>query len=119
MNPNYKDVNDPLNVSYMGKGVSVEKYGGGGGKYYTNDSHAEYMSEMRTILDDNKIPWQTGELGKIDIGGGGTIAMFIARYGMDCVDAGPCILGMHSPAEVTSKADIYACYRLYKAFFKN
>ena len=119
MNPNYKDVNDPTNVSYLGKGVSIEKYGGGGGKYYTNDSHAEYMQFIRKILDDNKIPWQTGENGKIDVGGGGTIAMFLSRYGMDCVDAGPCILGMHSPSEVTSKADVFACYRLYKAFFKD
>jgi len=119
MNPNYKDVHDPHNVSYLGKGVSIEKYGGGGGKYSTNDAHAEYMCYMRTLMDKNKIAWQTGELGKIDIGGGGTIGMFLSRYGMDCVDAGPCVLGMHSPCEVTSKADIYSSYLLYKAFFKD
>ena len=119
MNPNYKEVNDTLNVSYLGKGVSVEKYGGGGGKYSTNDAHAEYMSYMRKLLDENKIPWQTGELGKIDVGGGGTVAMYLSRYGMDCVDAGPCLLSMHSPFEVASKADIYSAYGLYKAFLKD
>lgn len=116
--PNFKDVNDAQNVSYLGHGVSIEKYGGGGGKYHTNDAHAEYFSYIRTILDKNSIPWQTGELGKIDIGGGGTIAMFLSRYGMDCIDAGPCVLGMHSTYEVTCKADIYNSYKLYKQFLK-
>ncbi len=119
MNPNFKDVNDPQNVSYLGKGVAVEKYGGGGGKYNTNDAHAEYMSYMRGLLDKNKISWQTGELGKIDIGGGGTIAMFLSRYGMDCIDAGPPGLAMHAPIEVMSKADIYSAFRLYKVFFSD
>ena len=118
VDPNFKDVNDHFNASYLSKGVSVEKYGGGGGKYSTHDSSAEYMSYIRSILDKNKIPWQTGELGKIDIGGGGTIAMFLSRYGMNCVDAGPCVLGMHSPCEVACKADIYSAYLLYLAFFK-
>ncbi len=119
MNPNYKDVHDPLNASYLGKGVSVEKYGGGGGKYSTHDASAEYMNYIRQLFDKNKIAWQTGELGKIDIGGGGTIAMFISRYGMNCVDVGPSLLGMHSPCEVTSKADIYSAYLFYKVFFKD
>ncbi|MFW6383246.1 MAG: aminopeptidase [Nanoarchaeota archaeon] len=119
MDPTFKDVNDPTNVSYLGRGVSIEKYGGGGGKYSTNDTHAEYMQYLRDILDKNKIPWQTGELGKIDVGGGGTIAMLLSRYGMDCVDAGPCILGMHSPNELTSKADIYCSYLFYKAFYSD
>jgi len=117
MDPTFSSVNDPQNVSYLGKGVSVEKYGGGGGKYNTNDAHAEYMQFIRALADKNSIPWQTGEMGKIDIGGGGTIAMFMSRFGMDCVDAGPCVLGMHSTCEVTSKADIYSAYLLYKAFF--
>ncbi len=119
MNPNYKDVHDASNASYLGRGVSVEKYGGGGGKYSTHDASAEYMQYMRALLDKNKVPWQTGELGKIDLGGGGTIAQFMSRYGMNCLDAGPCVLAMHSPFEVTSKADIYSAYLLYKAFFKN
>ena len=119
MNPNYKDVHDPSNASFLGRGVSIEKYGGGGGKYSTHDASAEYMQYIRNILDKNKISWQTGELGKIDLGGGGTIAMFISRYGMNCLDVGPCILGMHSPYEVVSKADIYSAYLFYKAFFSN
>jgi len=118
MDPTFSSVNDPQNVSYLGKGVSIEKYGGGGGKYSTNDAHAEYMQYMRNLADRNSIPWQTGEMGKIDIGGGGTIAMLLSRYGMDCVDAGPSLLGMHSICEVTSKADIYASYLLYRAFLK-
>lgn len=119
MDPTFKDVNDPRNVCYIGSGVAIEKYGGGGGKYSTNDAHAEYIQYIRQLCNNNNIPWQTGELGKIDIGGGGTIAMFLSRYGMDCIDAGPCILGMHSPNEVTSKADIYCCYLLYRTFFQD
>ena len=116
MNPNFTSVQDPQNESFLGKGVSVEKYGGGGGKYSTNDAHAEFMNYLRQILMKNKIAWQTGELGKIDIGGGGTIAMYMSKYGMDCVDSGPGVLGMHSPCEVTSKVDIYSSYLFYKAF---
>ncbi len=119
LDPTYKSVNDPGNVSYVGRGVSIEKYGGRGGKYSTNDARAEYMQYMRRIADENKIPWQTGEQGKIDTGGGGTIAMFLSRYGMDCVDVGPCMLAMHSTCEVTSKADIYSAYRFYMAFFQD
>jgi aspartyl aminopeptidase len=117
MDPTFSSVNDPQNVSYLGKGVSIEKYGGGGGKYNTNDAHAEYIQYMRHLAMKNKIPWQTGEMGKLDIGGGGTIAMFMSRYGMDCIDVGPCLLGMHSPCEVASKGDIFSAYLLYKAFF--
>jgi aspartyl aminopeptidase len=118
MNPNFKDANEPLNSSFLGKGVSIEKYGGAYGKFGTHDASAEYMSYLRKILDENKIPWQTGELGKIDLGGGGTIGMFLSRYGMNCVDVGPCVLGMHSPFEIASKADIYSAYLFYKAFFE-
>lgn len=118
VDPNYKDVNDPLNASYLGKGVSVEKYGGGGGKYSAHDASAEYMGYLRKILEEHKIPWQTGELGKIDLGGGGTIGIYLSRYGMNCADAGPCVLGMHSPCEASCKADTYSAYLLYKAFFR-
>jgi len=117
MDPTFKGVSDPQNTSYLGKGISIEKYGGGGGKYDTNDARAEYMQYLRVLAEKNEIPWQTGENGKIDIGGGGTIAMFLSRYGMDCVDAGPCMLAMHSPAEVASKADIYSAFSFYKVFF--
>lgn len=118
MDPTHKDVFDSLNTNYIGRGVSVDKYGGVGGKYNSNDAHAEYMQKIRGILENNKIPWQTGEIGKVDMGGGGTIAMFLSRYGMDCVDAGPCILGMHSTCEVISKVDLYCSYLLYKSFFE-
>lgn len=116
--PNFKDAHDLSNASFLGKGVSVEKYGGGGGKYDTHDASSEYMNYMRKILDAHKIPWQTGEIGKIDLGGGGTIGMFLSRYGMHCVDAGPCVLAMHSTCEIASKVDIYCAYLLYKAFFR-
>ncbi|MFW5866013.1 MAG: aminopeptidase, partial [Nanoarchaeota archaeon] len=117
VNPNHKGVQDDSNASLLGYGVSVEKYGGGGGKYSTHDAHGEYMAKLRRLLDKNNIAWQTGELGKIDVGGGGTIGMFMSRYGMDCVDAGPSVLSMHSPLELVSKADVYSAYEFYKAFF--
>jgi len=117
LNPNYKDAQDPTNVSLLGHGVSLEKYGGGGGKYSTNDASAKYMSFIRQILLTEKIMWQTGENGRVDLGGGGTIAKYFSRYGMSCVDIGPCVLGMHSPYELVSKADVYEAYRCYKAFF--
>lgn len=116
LDPTFKSVNDPANVSYLGHGVSIEKYGGRGGKYSTSEAHAEYMQYLRSLADRNGIPWQTGEQGKIDMGGGGTIAMFMSRYGMDCADVGPCLLGMHSPCELVSKVDIYCTYMFYKAF---
>ena len=119
MDPTHKEVFDAQNTNYIGRGVSIDKYGGSGGKYNTNDAHAEYMQKIRNVIEKNNIPWQTGELGKVDMGGGGTIAMFLSNYGMDCVDAGPCILGMHSTCEVISKADLYCSYLLYKGFFED
>tara|TARA_Y100000310_G_scaffold159021_1_gene158435 strand:- start:501 stop:1889 length:1389 start_codon:yes stop_codon:yes gene_type:complete len=118
-NPNFPEVHDATNVSLLGFGVSVEKYGGGGGKYGTTDASSEYMSWLVNLLDQKKIPWQTGELGKIDIGGGGTIAQFVAKYGLDCIDVGPAVLGMHSPNELSSKVDVYSAYLTYKVFFES
>jgi aspartyl aminopeptidase len=119
LNPIFTNVHDSQNVNLISFGVSIEKYGGHGGKYSTNDSSSEYMTQIIKILEDNNIKWQTGELGKIDIGGGGTIGMFIARYGIDVIDMGPPILAMHSPCEVTSKTDIYETYKAYKSFYEN
>ncbi len=119
IDPTHKSVTDAENASYLGGGVSINKYGGSGGKYNANDTHAEYMQKLRSILVKNEIPWQISEFGKIDAGGGGTISAFLSRYGMDCVDAGPCILGMHSTCELMSKADLYCSYLFYKAFFEN
>lgn len=117
--PNYKDVHEPKNAAYINKGVVVEKYTGSGGKYSASDANAEFLAYLRPILDKNKISYQFAELGKIDLGGGGTIALYLAKYGLDIIDAGPGILGMHSPYEVLSKADIYECYKFYKAFYEN
>ncbi|MFP4424550.1 MAG: aminopeptidase [Candidatus Woesearchaeota archaeon] len=118
IDPIFKDVHDPSNASYLGYGVSVEKYGGAGGKYSTNDASSEYMNWFVSILDKKDINWQTGELGKIDVGGGGTIAMFMAKYGIEVIDVGPCVLGMHTTTEVLSKADVYSTYLAYKSFFE-
>ena len=119
IDPNHKEAFDPSNSSVLGRGLSVEKYGGAYGKSYTNDASAEYMQYIRTLLDKKKIQWQTGELGRIDLGGGGTIGVFLARHGMNCLDVGPCVLGMHSPYEVASKADIYSAYQFYQTFLED
>jgi len=118
VNPNFKDAQDTNNASYLGRGVAMEKYGGGAGKYSTNDADTEYISKLAKLFDDNKVMWQTGENGKIDLGGGGTVAMYYAEYGCDIIDIGPPVLGMHSPFEITSKADIYSAYLAYKVFYE-
>jgi len=117
VNPSFSDVHDEKNAATVGYGVVLEKYTGGGGKYEANDCSAEYMNEIRQLLIKNNIKYQTAEIGKVDAGGGGTLAMYLSRFGIDTVDAGPGVLGMHSPREVLSKADLYESYRLYKAFF--
>jgi aspartyl aminopeptidase len=116
--PNYTEVFETKNASALGKGVSMAKYTGHGGKYSANDAPAEYVGQIRRMLNDHKIPWQTGELGKVDNGGGGTVAKYFSRLGMTVIDIGPPVLSMHSPFEVTSKMDIYAAYLTYKTFFK-
>ncbi|MGQ4892504.1 MAG: aminopeptidase [Candidatus Njordarchaeia archaeon] len=118
VNPTFKDVHDPQNAGYLGKGIIVTKYTGAGGKYGASEASAEYMAWIRKILDERGIPWQPGLLGKVDEGGGGTIAKFIAERGVDVVDAGPGIVGMHSPYEISSKADVYSAYLAYKAFYE-
>ena len=115
--PDYADVFDPNNTARLGAGVVLVKYTGQKGKAYTSEATAEYMAYIRKILNTAKINWQTGSLGKIDIGGGGTIAMFLARHNVDIVDCGPPILSMHAPFEISSKADLYSSYQFYKAFF--
>jgi len=114
--PDYKDVFDPKNTARIGAGIVLEKYTGRRGKAETNEATAEYLAEIRNIFNKNKVLWQTGGLGKVDLGGGGTIAMFLARYNMDVVDAGPPLLSMHSPFEISSKVDLYSCFEGYKAF---
>jgi aspartyl aminopeptidase len=119
LNPNFKEISDARNSSVLGNGISVEKYGGGGGKYDTQEASGEFMSALVKLLDEEKIPWQTGELGRLDLGGGGTIAKFFSRYGMDAIDAGPPLLSMHSPHEISSKVDLYAAFRCYAVFLKS
>lgn len=117
--PNYTEVFELKNASSLGCGVVMSKYTGHGGKYAAHDASAEYVGEIRTLLNKEKIPWQTGELGKVDKGGGGTVAKYFSRLGMEVIDLGVPVLSMHSPYEVTSKVDVYAAYLTYKAFLKN
>lgn len=117
--PNYTDVFELKNASSLGNGVAMSKYTGHGGKYSANDASAEYVAEIRTLLDKAKVPWQTGELGKVDKGGGGTVAKYFARLGMQVIDLGAPVLSMHSPYEVTSKVDLYSSYLAYLAFLKS
>jgi aspartyl aminopeptidase len=115
--PDYAEVFDPQNTARIGAGIAVEKYNGARGKY-GNETTAEYMAFIRKVLNGAGVYWQTGGFGKVDMGGGGTIAKFLARYNMDTVDMGPALLSMHAPFEVASKADIYSTYLAYKAFFE-
>ncbi|MFY9324697.1 MAG: aminopeptidase [Syntrophomonadaceae bacterium] len=119
VDPNYLDVFEKMNNSYLGRGVVLTKYTGSRGKYDSNDANPEFLSQIRRLFDDNRVIWQVGELGKVDAGGGGTVAQYVARYGMEVVDCGPALLGMHSPFEVASKADIYMAYKAYNAFFNS
>lgn len=114
--PDYKEVFDPQNTARLGAGIVLEKYTGRKGKADTSEASAEYLGWIRSVFAQNKILWQTGNLGKVDAGGGGTIAMFLARYNLDVVDAGPAILSMHAPFEISSKIDLYATFEAYRAF---
>ena len=106
------------NASFLNYGVVVTKYTGARGKSGTSDASAEYVAQIRNMLDNAGIIWQTGELGKVDIGGGGTVAMFIANMGVDVVDLGVPVLSMHAPFETTAKFDVYMCYRAMYEFMK-
>ncbi|MDY6856817.1 MAG: aminopeptidase [Thermodesulfobacteriota bacterium] len=114
--PDYKDVHEKRNAAKIGYGICITKFTGSRGKSGSNDASAEYVGWLRKVFNRNNIVWQTGELGKVDEGGGGTIAKFFSSYGMDIIDCGVALLGMHSPFEVSSKADIYMTYKGYKAF---
>ena len=115
--PNYKSVDDEKNVNRLGYGVAISKFTGSRGKSGTSDANAEYLNEIIKLFDENNVVWQTGELGKIDIGGGGTIAMFITNYNIDVIDVGIPMLSMHSPFEIISKYDIYMLYKAYYSFY--
>lgn len=117
--PLYAGVFEKNNTAYFGKGMVFNKYTGSRGKYSSNDANAEYIAELRNIMDSNNIGFQTAEIGKVDQGGGGTIAYILANYGMNVIDSGIAVLSMHAPYEVTSKADIYETFKGYKAFLIN
>ncbi|RLC52331.1 MAG: aminopeptidase [Candidatus Cloacimonadota bacterium] len=119
INPNFPSVHEKENAVHLGFGVSVTKFTGSGGKGGSNDANAEFNAKIIRIYNANKVNWQIGALGKVDEGGGGTIAKFMAEHGAEVIDCGPGVLGMHSLYELTSKADIYSCYKAYKAFFEN
>lgn len=118
VDPNHKDLFDAHNAPALGCGVILTKYTGAGGKYEANDASAEYMGEIRALLNRNGIVWQTGELGKVDQGGGGTIAMYLSGLGIQTVDCGPALLGMHSPFEVADKGDILMAFETYRCFLE-
>ncbi len=117
--PDFKDVYEEKNAASIGYGICITKFTGVRGKSGSSDASAEYVAKIREIFNKNNIVWQTGELGKIDVGGGGTIAKYLASYGMDIVDCGPPVLSMHSPFEVSSKADIYMTFKAYQAFLES
>ena len=114
--PNYPDVMEKNNCAYLGRGPVFNKYTGSRGKSGSNDANAEYMAFLRRVMDDAGIIYQTSELGKVDEGGGGTIAYILANLGMEVIDFGVAVLNMHAPWEITSKADIYETYKAYQAF---
>ena len=115
--PNFADVYEKRNSSFLNRGVIMTKYTGAGGKSGTSDASAEFIGKIRALLDGENILWQTGELGKIDQGGGGTVAMFVANLNIETVDLGVPVLSMHAPYEVISTADLYMTARAFKAFF--
>ena len=115
--PIYASVSDKTNAGFIGKGISLNKYTGARGKSGASDANAEYVAYVRNILESNNIKYQIAELGKVDIGGGGTIAYILANKGVDVIDCGVPLLSMHAPYEVTSKYDVYSAYRTYKAFW--
>ncbi len=114
--PTFPTVSDSRNNSYLGRGISLVKYVGSRGKSGTSDANVEFLSKVIRLFNEKEIPWQTGEMGKVDEGGGGTIAKFLAHLGMEVLDCGVPVLSMHSPFEVTSKIDVYMTFQAYRAF---
>ena len=114
--PTFASVSDPRNNSYLSRGINLTKYSGSRGKSGTSDANSEFFAKIIRLFNSENIPWQTGELGKVDAGGGGTIAKYLANTGMDVIDCGVPVLSMHSPFEITSKIDLYFTYLAYKTF---
>jgi aspartyl aminopeptidase len=118
IDPNYIEVHDKLNDAKMGYGVVVSRYTGYGGKYSANEAHAEFVAWLLNLWEKHKVVCQVASMGKVDEGGGGTVAKFFASYGMDVVDVGPPVLSMHSPFEIVHKADLYMTFKAFKTFLK-
>lgn len=118
LDPLYSSVMERKNAAFLGKGICFNKYTGSRGKSGCNDASPEFIAELRKIMDEDEIGYQTSELGRVDQGGGGTIAYILANYNMDVVDAGVPVLSMHSPMEIVSKVDVYEAYQAYKTFLK-
>ena len=116
--PMYPEVFEKRNSAIVNCGVVMNKYTGGGGKSSTNDASAEYVGFIRKLFEENNITWQTAELGKIDVGGGGTVAMYIANQNINTVDLGVPVLSMHAPLEVIAKNDLYETHKAFVAFCK-
>jgi aspartyl aminopeptidase len=117
--PTFGSVHDKMNAAYLNKGIVLTKYTGSGGKGGTNDANAEFVSKVRTVFDKSKTLWQTGELGKVDEGGGGTVAKYVANLGVSTVDVGVPVLSMHAPFEIVAKTDVYMAYKGFKAFLES
>ncbi len=116
--PNFPEVLEKMNASYLSCGATITKFTGSRGKSGSSDANAEYVGYLRKLFDENGVIWQTGELGKVDIGGGGTVAKYIANMNIDTIDIGVAVVSMHAPYEVVSKADVYENYLAFKAFIK-
>ena len=116
--PLYPQVNDPKNAAYFGEGIVFNKYTGSRGKSGSNDANPEYYAFIRKVMDEANVNWQNAELGKVDQGGGGTIAYILGNYNMNVIDAGIAVLNMHAPMEIVSKADVYEAYRAYLEFLR-
>ena len=114
--PKFVEVFERKNSAFLGRGIVFNKFTGARGKSSSNDANAEYVARLRNIMDKHNVAFQTAELGRVDAGGGGTIAYIAANYGMEVIDSGVAVLSMHAPWEVTSKADVYEAYKAYKAF---
>ena len=114
--PTFADAFEPDNGTYAGRGVAIYKYTGSRGKSGTSDASAELVSYLTGLMDANSVVWQIGEMGKLDLGGGGTVAKYVANQDIDTIDIGVPVLSMHSPFEIVSKADVYMAYLTFKAF---
>ena len=117
--PNFAGAFEKKNTAILGRGVCFNKYTGSRGKSGSSDANAEYIAQLRRILDNEEVAFQTAELGRVDLGGGGTIAYMCAKYGMNVIDSGVAVLSMHAPYELISKVDLYEAYRCYCTFLRD